>query len=151
MKEERIILKEKLSLSDEKHGIVCLTGHVGIAHAHGANNYQQDDGGGFCAAGTIVSHALSVDTRIREVSCTTEKITVKLMGGGSAVTMPRRRVTPQEAAMMKRAEGKDALFSQGVAAEVFGRVYGQGVAETAGPLSARFLQKGRPGKGLCGS
>ena len=105
MKEERIILKlkEKLSLSDEKHGIVCLTGHVGIAHAHGANNYQQDDGGGFCAAGTIVSHALSVDTRIREVSCTTEKITVKLMGGGSAVTMPRRRVTPQEAAMMKRA------------------------------------------------
>lgn len=104
---------------------------MGIAHAHGANNYQQDDGGGFCAAGTIVSHALSVDTRVREVSCTTEKITVKLMGGGSAVTSPRRRVTPQEAAMMKRAEGKDALFSQGVAAEIFGRVYGQGVMETA--------------------
>jgi hypothetical protein len=43
MKEERIILKlkEKLSLSDEKHGIVCLTGHVGIAHAHGANNYSR--------------------------------------------------------------------------------------------------------------
>lgn len=131
IKKERVTMKGKLSLSNEKHGTVCLTGHVGIAHAHGSNNYQQDDGGGFCAAGTILSQALSVDTRVREVSCTTEKITVKLMGGGSAATMPRRRVTPQEAAMMKRAEGKDALFSQGVAAEIFGRVYGQGVAETA--------------------
>jgi len=129
-------MKEKLALSNEKYGIVGLTGHVGIAHAHGANNYQQDDGGGFCAAGTIVSKALGVDTRVREISCTTEKITVKLMGGGSASTMPRRRVTPQETAMMKRAEGKDALFSQGVAAEVFGRVYGQGVAETAACFQA---------------
>ncbi|MDD4159483.1 MAG: hypothetical protein PHO18_00885 [Synergistaceae bacterium] len=129
-------MKEKLSLSDKKHGIVCLTGHAGIAHAHGANSYQQDDGGGFCAAGTIISHALSVDTRVSEVSCTTEEIMVKLMGGGSAVTMPRRRVTPQEAAMMKRAEGKDALFSQGVAAGIFGRVYGQGVSETAACFQA---------------
>ncbi|HAJ93836.1 MAG TPA: hypothetical protein DCM41_02980 [Synergistaceae bacterium] len=129
-------MKEELALSNEKHGIVGLTGHVGIAHAHGANNYQQDDGGGFCAAGTIVSRALGVDTRVREVSCTTEKIEVKLMGGGSASTMPRRRVTPQEAAMMKRAEGKDALFSQGIAADIFGRVYGQGVAETGACFQA---------------
>ena len=134
--EERNIMREELALSYEKHGIVGLTGHVGIAHAHGANNYQQDDGGGFCAVGTIVSRALNVDTRVREISCTTEKITVKLMGGGSASTMPRRRVTPQEAAMMKKAEGRDALFSQGVAAEIFGRVYGQGVAETAACFQA---------------
>ena len=134
--EERNIMREELALSYEKHGIVGLTGHVGIAHAHGANNYQQDDGGGFCAVGTIVSRALNVDTRVREISCTTEKITVKLMGGGSASTMPRRRVTPQEAAMMKKAEGRDALFSQGVAADIFGRVYGQGVAETAACFQA---------------
>ncbi len=134
--EERNIMKEELTLSNEKHGIVGLTGHVGIAHAHGANNYQQDDGGGFCAVGTVVSRALNVDTRVREISCTTEKITVKLMGGGSASTMPRRRVTPQEAAMMKKAEGRDALFSQGVTAEIFGRVYGQGVAETAACFQA---------------
>ena len=79
MKEERIILKlkEKLSLSDEKHGIVCLTGHVGIAHAHGANNYQQDDGGGFCAARNV-SRMPSLPTLDQGGLCTTEKITVKL-------------------------------------------------------------------------
>jgi len=129
--EEINIMNGKLGLSKEKQGIIGLTGHVGIGHAHGANNYQQDDGAGFCAAGTIVSGALGVDTRVREVTCTAEKITVKLMGGGRASTFPRRRVTPQEANMMKKAEGKDALFSQGTAAEIFGRVYGQGVAETA--------------------
>lgn len=134
--EERNIMKEELAFSNEKLGIVGLTGHVGIAHAHGASSYQQDDGGGFCAVGTIVSRAINVDTRVREISCTTEKITVKLMDGGSAFTMPRRRVTPQEAAMMKKAEGRDAIFSQGVAAEIFGRVYGQGVAETAACFQA---------------
>ena len=119
MKEERIILKlkEKLSLSDEKHGIVCLTGHVGIAHAHGANNYQQDDGGGFCAAGTIVSHALSVDTRIREVSCTTEKITV-VYGRRQCGDDAKEKGHAAGSRHDEKGRGKDALFSQGVV-EVF--------------------------------
>lgn len=129
-------MKNMICISSHKKGVVGLTGHAGIAHAHGANNYQQDDSAGFCAAGTIVARALGADTRIGNVSCTTEEITVTLKGGGRASTRPRRRVTPQEAAMMKRAEGMDALFSQAVAAGIFGRIYGQGAGETGACFQA---------------
>ena len=127
---------KKISLSSSKEGIIGLAGHAGIAHAHGANGYQQDDSAGFCAAGTLAAMALGVDTHVRDISCTTESITVTLSGGGSATTCPRRRVTPQEAGMMKKAEGCDALFSQGNAASVFGRVYGQGAGEPAACFQA---------------
>ena len=127
---------KEIKLSSEKKGIVGLAGHAGIAHAHGANNYQQDDSAGFCAAGTIVASALGVSTKISDVSCTTESITVTLAGGGSATACPRRRVTPQEAEMMKKSAGEDALFSQAVAARVFGRIYGQGAAETGASFQA---------------
>ena len=127
---------KNISLSSEKKGIIGLAGHAGIAHAHGANSYQQDDSAGFCAAGTILSQALSADTRVKDVSCTTERITVTLKGGGSASSYPRRLITPQETAMMKRAAGEDALFSQAVAAGIFGRIYGQGAAETGASFQA---------------
>ncbi|MDX9801533.1 MAG: hypothetical protein RBT69_09380 [Spirochaetia bacterium] len=127
---------KKITLSSKNKGIIGLAGHAGIAHAHGANGFQQDDSVGFCAAGKIAAEALGVETHVKSVSCTTESITVSLSGGGSATTCPRRRVTPQEAQMMKRAEGSDALFSQGIAAAVFGRVYGQGAGEPAACFQA---------------
>ncbi len=141
-------MKEKLALSNEKYGIVGLTGHVGIAHAHGANNYQQDDGGGSALRGYCIKGP-GVDTRVREISCTTEKITVKLMGGGSASTMPEKGHT-SETAMMKRAEGKDAYFPR-VWQRKFWPCLRTGVAETAAcfqaALAFRFWirSKGRPG------
>jgi len=118
-----------VTISSSGQGRVGLVGHVGIAHAHGAGGFQQDDSVGFAVVGNILARALDVDTRIAEVSCTTEDITVRLAGGGTSTTAPRRRVTPAEAALMRLSEGKDALFSQVVTAETFGRVYGQGVTE----------------------
>jgi len=120
---------KSVQLSSAEKGKIGLVGHVGIAHAHGAGGFQQDDSVGFAVVGNILSRVLNVDTRIAEVSCTTEEITVRLASGGTSTTCPRRRVSPFEAKLMRLSETKDALFSQVVTAETFGRVYGQGVNE----------------------
>ena len=120
---------KSLQLSSQGKGRIGLVGHVGIAHAHGAGGFQQDDSVGFSVVGSLLARALDVDTRIAEVSCTTEEITVRLASGGESTTCPRRRVSPCEAELMRVSETKDALFSQAVTAETFGRVYGQGAAE----------------------
>jgi len=125
---EESVMKS-VRLSSLGQGRIGLVGHVGIAHAHGAGGFQQDDSVGFSVVGSILSRALDVDTRISEVSCTTEEITVRLESGGESTTCPRRRVSPCEAELMRLSEKKDALFSQTVTAETFGRVYGQGVTE----------------------
>lgn len=120
---------KSVQLSSARQGRIGLVGHVGIAHAHGAGGFQQDDSVGFSVVGNILARALDVDTRIAEVSCTTEEITVRLAGGGESTTSPRRRISPCEAELMFLSETKNALFSQTVTAETFGRVYGQGVTE----------------------
>ena len=134
---------KKIQISSIKKGIIGVVGHAGIAHAHGANNYQQDDSAGFCTAGSMVAKALDVDTSVDKVTCTAESVTVSLKSGGRSTAYPRRGVTPFEAEMMKKAAGKDALFSQTLASKIFGRIYGQGVMETAacfqGALSLAVL------------
>lgn len=77
---------------------------------------------------------MPVDTAISNVTADviTGEILVKTNGGGIGKAIPRRGITPVEAEMMaERATGLDAVFSQVAAVKVFGRIYGQGVSETA--------------------
>jgi hypothetical protein len=112
--------------------VLAVSGHVGAGHIHSHNGFVQDDSAGFAVAVTLLRQAYPVDTAIESVSADIASgvITVRTKGGGQGAAIARRGVTPQEADLLKRAEGLDGAFSQAAALNAFGRVYGQGVTET---------------------
>ena len=63
-------------------------------------------------------------------------ITVTTAGGGTGRAAPRRGLTPAEADLMQAVVGQEAVFTQTLAVRTFGRMYGQGVSETAVALQA---------------
>lgn len=124
----------QIAPSSHKKGQYGIVGHVGVGHVHSHSGYVQDDSAGFAAATHILKQAFSMDTLISgvEMDLTRGSITVTTKGGGSARAFPRRGITPAEADILsQRAPGMDAAFPQAAALHVFGRIYGQGAAETA--------------------
>jgi hypothetical protein len=57
---------------------------------------------------------------------------------------PRRGITPAEAALLgQRGAGADAAYPQAAAVGVFGRLYGQGVTETAAAFECACARAAR--------
>jgi hypothetical protein len=110
-----------------------IVGHVGVGHAHSHSGIVQDDSVGFTCAVSLLRHALPVDLRISSVKADpdTGEITVITHAGGTGTARPRRGITPQEGELIKRGIGYDASFCQSIACHALGRIYGQGVAESA--------------------
>lgn len=124
----------EIVFSKKNQGIYGIVGHVGVGHVHSHSGFVQDDSAGFAVAASILKKALPVDTAISKVTADvlTGEILVQTEGGGTGRAVPRRGITPTEAEMMtERAIGLDAIYSQVSAIKVFGRMYGQGVNETA--------------------
>jgi hypothetical protein len=115
-----------------------IAGHAGIGHTHCPGGLIQDDTLGFAVAGDIIRSELHAHTTVEsvEVDVDGNTILVTTVGGGTALSSPRRGITPAEASMMERATGTDALLCQTTAIEVLGRMYGQGVLETPCALTA---------------
>ena len=115
----------------EGRGRFGVVGHVGVGHVHSHSGFVQDDSAGFAVAAGLLKRAMPVDTTIAcaEADVDANTITVTTRGGGTATLSPRRGVTPAEAELLERAAGRDALYSQNVALDTFGRLYGQGVGE----------------------
>lgn len=121
-------------LSQKAQGMLGIVGHAGVGHVHSHSGFVQDDSAGFAVVASLLKKALPVDTTISKVSADviTGEIAVQTNGEGIGKAIPRRGITPIEAKMMaERAIGLDAVFSQAAAVKVFGRIYGQGVSETA--------------------
>ena len=117
---------------------IQIVGHVGVGHAHSHSGIVQDDSVGFTCAVSLLRHALPVDLRISSAKADpdTGEITVTTHAGGTGTARPRRGITPQEGELIKRGIGYDASFCQSLACHALGRIYGQGVAESAVCLEA---------------
>ena len=124
----------KICFSEEQKGIVGISGHAGVGHVHSHSGFVQDDSAGLSVAALILKEALPVDTIIYKVeaSAETNTLTVYTRGGGVGCAVPRRGIAPYEAELMEmRGPGLDTVYTQNCAVRVFGRMYGQGAAETA--------------------
>ena len=123
-----------IRFSKESKGILGISGHVGVGHVHSHSGFVQDDSAGLAVAARILKQALPVDTGIAHIQVSIEDgiLTVMTNGGGAASAAPRRGIAPYEKELLEsRAIGLDASFSQNAAVQVFGRLYGQGICETA--------------------
>jgi hypothetical protein len=124
----------EVKFSEYSKGVLGISGHAGVGHVHSHSGFVQDDSAGLAVAVLILKKALPVDTLISEVQASMEegRITVRTRGGGEAFASPRRGIAPYEKELLEtRGIGLDAAFSQNAAVHVFGRMYGQGVSETA--------------------
>lgn len=122
-----------LRLSRESRGVLGIAGHVGVGHVHSHSGFVQDDSAGFAVTASIVREIIQADTRIRlaEADPYTGIVSVETYGGGVGRASARRGITPMEAALMKSAIDEDGIYTQRAALKLFGRMYGQGVHETA--------------------
>ncbi len=123
----------RVRLSEHKHGVIGIAGHVGSGHCHSHNHFLQDDSVGLATVLALFQEATNLPLIIREVRAETGihgRITVETTAGGVASCAPRRGVTMHEARLAKSLEGRDALRTQTLVLEAFGRFYGQGVHET---------------------
>jgi hypothetical protein len=109
-----------------------------VGHAHSILGIVQDDSVGFTCAVSLLRHVFPIDLRIAsaEADPGSGEIRVTTRAGGIGTARPRRGVTPQEQDLIRRATGYDASFCQSLACRAFGRLYGQGVAESAACFEA---------------
>lgn len=122
----------KISLSSKKQGVMAIAGHAGCGHSHSHNNYTQDDSGGLATVLTLFQQATGLSLLIKNIKVITGidgYIEVETEGGGYGKGSARRGITLQEARLAKSLIGRDAIRTQTLALEAFGRFYGQGVHE----------------------
>lgn len=122
----------KISLSDKKQGVLAIAGHAGSGHCHSHNNYSQDDSGGLATVLSIFQQATGASLVIKDIRVETGvngHIEVETVGGGTGRATARRGITVQEGRLAKSLIGRDAIRTQTLALEAFGRFYGQGVHE----------------------
>ena len=109
-----------------------LAGHVGVAHVYSHSGFMQDDSLGFATMLEILTQAHPMNLRIAEVRCDDgEHISVRTADGGTGTAWARRGVSPFELDMMQRAVDLPVPTAQHITSQIFGRVYGQGVSDTA--------------------
>jgi hypothetical protein len=125
------------SVFDEKHAVIGIAGHAGTGHCHSHNQYLQEDSGGLAAVLTLFQEASGLPLTIRSVTAETGihgRFIVETVSGGIGLGAPRRGITVHEARLAKALEGRDAVRTQTLVMEAFGRIYGQGVHEAPAAL-----------------
>lgn len=120
-----------IHVSTHQKGTLAVVGHAGIGHVHSHSAFVQDDSAGFAVVASLMRDALQTDTRIKDVliDINAGKITVETYSGGIGSTFARRGITPWEIEKLESVIGKDGIYTQKLAIEAFGRMYGQGVTE----------------------
>lgn len=104
-------------------------GHAGAGHIHSHSGFIQDDTAGFVVAVTLMAQAYPVNTAIKSITVEGDFFTVTTEDGGTGKAQARRGISPYETELVQRAVGGDAIYSQKLTLESFGRIYGQGVTE----------------------
>ncbi len=122
----------RIRLSDATSGIMGVVGHAGCGHAHSNHGFVQDDSAGLAALLMLFQEATGLPLTIRSVTATPGicgGFEVRTVSGGVGRATARRGVTLQEARLARAAEGQEAIRTQTLALEAFGRMYGQGAHE----------------------
>ncbi|MDR2451103.1 MAG: hypothetical protein LBE85_04880 [Candidatus Accumulibacter sp.] len=122
----------RIGFCDEKQARIGIAGHAGTGHCHSHNQYLQEDSGGLAVVLTLFQEASGLPLTIRSVTAETGvngRFIVETVSGGVGVGAPRRGITVHEARLARALEGRDAVRTQTLVMEAFGRIYGQGVHE----------------------
>ncbi|MDR2124544.1 MAG: hypothetical protein LBP38_06150 [Desulfovibrio sp.] len=113
-------------------GIFGIAGHAGIAHAYSHSGFVQEDSGGFALLLALLDKACPFEVTISSARLLSrERVRVTTSGGGIGEASARRGFSPFEESLMQRAVGMRSYAPQTVATYAFGRIYGQGVMESA--------------------
>lgn len=129
-------MKIKFSENDP---VIAIVGHVGCGHCHSYKNFVQDDSVGLATVLSLFQEASGVSLTIKDVKVVTGvhgSIEVETESGGIGRAVPRRGVTVHEAKLAKQVIGRQAIRTQTLVMEAFGRMYGQGVYEVPVALQA---------------
>ncbi len=110
-----------------------IVGHAGCGHANSHLGFIQDDSGGLSAVTALLQRATGIDLEIVEINVKTGRkdayFEVKTKSGGIGKAFARRGITAFEKRLSSYALGKQAINSQAIACEAFGRILGQGAME----------------------
>jgi hypothetical protein len=121
--------------SAEPFGVLGIVGHVGCGHVHSNHGFIQDDSGGLAAILALLQEAFHIPLTIIRVDVETGRhgaaITVTTAANGRGRCTARRGISHQEAALAQAVLGQEAVRTQALAIQAFGRVYGQGAQEVA--------------------
>lgn len=117
----------------------AVAGHAGCGHCNSHKGYLQEDSVGLAAVLALFQEATGLSLVIRDVrvQCGLDNwIEVETVAGGVGRAFARRGVSFHEVGRARALVGKEALRTQTIVAEAFGRFYGQGVNETPVALQA---------------
>ncbi len=124
----------QIQLSKASKALLSISGHAGCGHCHSHKQYVQDDSGGLAVALSLLSEASDIPLTISDLHVEIGSkgyFEVTTISGGKARAYPRRGITPHEAKLAYNIIGQEAICTQALALFTYGRVYGQGAAETA--------------------
>ena len=126
-------MKTNISLSAAPFGVIGVVGHAGCGHANSHLGFIQDDSGGLSAVLGLLREATGLSLEIAECNVHTgledAYFQVKTVSGGEGIGTARRGITASEARLASHCVGKQAVCSQAIAVDCFGRVLGQGAME----------------------
>ncbi len=123
----------KIEFSKKSHGTCGIVGHAGCGHVNSHLGFIQDDSGGLSAVIRLLQRFTHLDLTITSVVAKTGldnayfEVTTKSRGVGKAFA--RRGITEHELRLAQFSVGKEAVNSQAIVAQCFGRVLGQGAME----------------------
>lgn len=122
----------RVRLSQAAKGVLGVVGHAGCGHAHSNNGFIQDDSGGLATLLALFQEATGVSLTIESVAVTPGVrgfFEVRTVSGGVGRCSARRGITLQEGRLARAVEGQEAIRTQALALDAFGRIYGQGAHE----------------------
>lgn len=128
-----------LPLEQACNSVIGIVGHAGCGHANSHCGFIQDDSGGLCALLRILQKATGVDLTIDKVGVVAGvegSFSVRTAAGGIGTAAPRRGITPFEADLAQRCVGEQAVCTQALSMQCFGRTLGQGAMEVPVSLQA---------------
>lgn len=122
----------------KKTAKIALMGHNGAGHATSHSGFVQDDSIGFAMLVNFLQQYVSVDLTVKKIRFEGNGMELTLCGGGKGSAFARRGITNYEKEILKQAVGKSSFSPHDLSARLFGRVYGQGVSETAVALNLAY-------------
>ena len=122
-----------IKLIKEGRPSLGIVGQAGCGHSNSHLGFIQDDSGGLSAVTALLQRATGIDLVIDEIIVKTGRVgayfEVKTKSGGIGKAYARRGITRFEERLASFALGKQAINSQAIACETFGRILGQGAME----------------------
>ena len=123
----------EISLSKSSYGSVGIVGHADCGHSNSHLGFIQDDSGGLSCVIRLLQKTFNLNLAITSVEAKVgldnAYFEVKTAGGGIGRAYARRGITAAEARLAQYVVDKQAVCSQALAADAFGRILGQGAME----------------------